>query len=88
MYGLPQFRLLANQLLEKRFKNQSYQKSKLVPGLWRDDWRLVQFALLVDTFGVKCVGEEHASHLKRTIEYNYIVTTEWNGKQYIGITLD
>ena len=34
------------------------------------------------------VGEEHAKHLEGTLEENYKVTTEWNGKGYIGITLD
>ena len=34
------------------------------------------------------MGEEHAIHLKNTIEENYTVTTEWDGRRYIGITLD
>ena len=29
-----------------------------------------------------------ALHLKHTLEENYTVTTEWDGKRYIGITLD
>ena len=34
------------------------------------------------------MGKEHAIHLKNTIEENYTVTTEWDGRRYIGITLD
>jgi hypothetical protein len=37
---------------------------------------------------VKYVGEEHALHLKQTLEENYKVTLEWDGRRYIGITLD
>jgi len=48
----------------------------------------VQFTLVVDDFGVKYVGEEHALHLEQTLENDYSVTTEWEEKRYIGITLD
>jgi hypothetical protein len=88
MYGLPQAGLLANELLEKRLNKRGYFQSKLVPGLWKHEWRHVQFTLIVDDFGVKYVGKEHALHLKATLEKNYGVTTEWNRKRYIGITLD
>ena len=88
MYGLPQSGLLANELLEKRLNKRGYHQSKLVPGLWKHTWRPVQFTLVVDDFGVKYVGKEHAMHLKQTLEENYTVTTEWDGRRYIGITLD
>ena len=42
----------------------------------------------MDDFGVKYVGKAHAEHLKKTLEASYGVTTEWEGKRYIGITLD
>ena len=67
MYGFPQAGLLANEILEKRLNKRGYQKSKLVPGFWTHDWRPVQFTLVVDDFGVKYVGEDHAIHLKNTI---------------------
>ena len=63
-------------------------KSKLVPGLWKHDWRPIQFTLVVDDFGVKYIGKEHAQHLFKTIQQHYPVTPEWKGKRYIGITLD
>ena len=44
--------------------------------------------LVVDNSGVKCVGKEHALHLKATLEEDWKVTTAWDGKQYNGITLD
>jgi hypothetical protein len=88
MYGLPQSGLLANELLGKRLNKRGYHQSKLVPGLWSHKWRPIQFTLVVDDFGVKYVGKEHALHLKQTLEENYKVTLEWEGRRYIGITLD
>ena len=88
MYGLPHVGFLASELLEKRLNKHGYQQSKLVPGLWKQDWFPVQFTLVVDDFGVKYVGKEHALHLKAALEDNYKVTTGWDGKRYIGITLD
>jgi hypothetical protein len=88
MYGLPQAGLLANELLEKRLNKHGYHQSKLVPGLWKHDTRPIQFTLVVDDFGVKYVGEEHANHLKATLEEHYKLTCDWTGQRYIGITLD
>ena len=88
MYGLLQLGLLTNKLLEKQLNKHGYRQSKLVPYLWKHNWRLVQFMLVVDNFGVKYVGEEHAQHIKRTLKENDSVTIEWDGKQYIGITPD
>ena len=48
----------------------------------------MQFTLVVDNFRVKYVGKEHALYLKHTLEENYTVTEEWDGKRYIVITLD
>ena len=48
----------------------------------------MQFTLVVDNFGVKYVGEEHVIHLKHAVEKKYTVTSEWDGRRYIGITLD
>ena len=43
---------------------------------------------MVDDFGVKYMGEEHALHIKQTLEENYKVTKEWDGTRCIRITLD
>jgi hypothetical protein len=88
MYGLPQAGLLANKLLEKRLNKHGYRQSKLVPRLWKHNTRPIQFTLVVDDFGVKFIGKEHAQHLKNKLEEHYKLTCNWTGKQYIGITLD
>ena len=76
MYGLPQSGLLVNELLEKRLNKNGYYQSKYMPGLWKHEWRPVQFTLVVDDFGMKYVGKGHALHLKQTLEKDYTVTTE------------
>jgi hypothetical protein len=88
MYGLPQSGLIANELLEKRLNEHGYQQSKLVPGLWQHNTHPIQFTLVVDDFGVKYVGKEHARHLKKVLEMHYKLTCDWTGTRYIGITLD
>eukprot|EP00956_Cyclotella_meneghiniana_P027920 scaffold63927_cov37-Cyclotella_meneghiniana.AAC.1 len=87
MYGLPQAGLLANQLLEKRLNKHGYYQSKIIPGLWKHKTRPIQFTLVVDDFGVKYVGKEHAEHLKRVLEEHYKVTADWAGERYVGIHL-
>ena len=88
MYSLPQSGLLTNKLLEKGLNKHGYRQSELVPRLWQHDTRPVQFTLVVDDFGLKYVGEEHANHLKQVLEEHYTLTCDWTGTRYIGITLD
>jgi hypothetical protein len=88
MYGLPQSGLLANKLLKKRLNKQGYRQSKLVPGLWKHDTWQIQFTLVVDDFGVKYVDKADAQHLQQVLEEHYKITMDWEGRRYIGITLD
>ena len=53
MYGLPASGIQANELLKKKLDPFGYRPSKLVPGLWKHDWRPIQFTLVADDFGVK-----------------------------------
>ena len=74
MYGLPQARKLANELLENRLNKDGYHQSKIVPGLWTHETRPISFTLVVDNFGVKYVGEEHADHLMSCLRQSYEIT--------------
>ena len=88
MYGLPMARILAQELLETRLNAHGYQQSRFTPGLWTHKWRPICFSLVVDDFSVKYVGKKHADHLVSVIKENYEVTTDWEGKRYVGLTLD
>ena len=86
-YGLPQSGRLANDLLRTRLEQAGYYESSTTPNLWRHKWRPIQFVLIIDDFGIKCVGKQHALHLLKILEQNYEITTDWDGKQFAGIDL-
>ena len=87
MYGLPQAGIIANDLLQARLKEAGYHQCQFTPGLYKHAWRPITFTLVVDDFGVKFVGEQHANHLKKTLEHHYDITVDWTGSKYVGISL-
>ena len=87
MYGLPQGGILAYERLVKHLNAHSYFATANTPGLFRHRTRPVTFSLVVDNFGVKYVGEQHAQHLIDTLKSLYTVTTNWTGSLYCGLTL-
>ena len=87
VYGLPQARKLANELLRKRLANKGYYEAATTPGLWFNKWRPVMFYLTVDDFGIEYVGKHHAKHLLDTLQEHYTITTNWEGKKYAGIDI-
>ncbi|KAL7478914.1 LOW QUALITY PROTEIN: hypothetical protein ACHAW6_004674 [Cyclotella cf. meneghiniana] len=74
----------------KSLKNNSTNMDigKLISRLWKHEWRLLWFTLVVDNFGVKYVGKEHACHLQPIIESYYPLSINWTGDRCIRITLD
>jgi hypothetical protein len=74
MYGLPQAGILANQLLARHLVIHGYHQNKFTPGIWRHVTRPIQFTLVVDDFGVKYKGKEHAQHLIDALETDYTVS--------------
>jgi hypothetical protein len=71
MYGLLQAGIIAQELLTKRLKEQGYSQSNTTPGLWTYEWHLITFSLVLDNFGVKYIGEEHAQHLLQMVQKYY-----------------
>ena len=88
MYGLPQAGKLAHDQLVERLATEGYYPVQFTEGLWRHVWRPLTFTLVVDDFGVKFVGIEHANHLVKTLKKWYEVTEDWSGSKYVGVTLD
>jgi hypothetical protein len=88
MYGLPQAGILANELLQRNLTQDGYRPTTHAHGLWTHDTRPISFSLVVDDFGVKYVGREHAEHLMTCIKKNYSISSDWNGTAYCGLTLD
>eukprot|EP00804_Cyclotella_cryptica_P022287 CCRYP_018106-RA/>CCRYP_018106-RA protein AED:0.35 eAED:0.38 QI:0/0/0/1/0/0/3/0/579 len=56
--------------------------------LWRHVTRPISFTLVVDDFGVKYVGREHAEHLIHVLQENYTMSIDWDGGLYCGIQLN
>ena len=88
MYGLPRAGMIAQKLLGERLNQKGYYQSAQTPGFWKHKWRPVCFSLIVDNFGVKYVGKEHAQHLIETLKEFYTITTDWEGEKYSGISMD
>jgi hypothetical protein len=88
MYGLPQAGILAQEQLEIKLNKAGYTQSKITPGFWKHAWRPISFTLVVDDFGIKYVGKEHAEHLISVLKQDYEIDTDWEGTRYLGLTLD
>jgi len=88
MYGLPQAGILANKLLKERLAKYGYFEMPHTPGLWKHVSRPISFTLVVDDFGIKYVGREHAEHLLRALNKDYTIEADWKGELYCGITLE
>jgi len=89
MYGLPQAGILANKLLKQRLEPHGYYEVAHTPGLYRHKWRPISFTLVVDDFGIKYVGKEHADHLISALRKDYSkVEVDWTGGLYCGIKLE
>jgi hypothetical protein len=88
MYGLPQAGILTNKLLQHNLAKDCYRPTPYTHGLWTHNTRPISFSLVVDDFGVKYVGREHAEHLMACIRKNYNISSNWNGTAYCGLTLD
>ena len=79
---------MANKQLTEFLEPYGYYKVTHTPGLWRHKTRPIKSTLVVDNFGVKYVGKEHADHLLSILEHHYpAVATNWKGELYCGITL-
>jgi hypothetical protein len=88
MYGLPQAGILANELLQRNLAKDGYLPMTHTHGLWTHDTHPISFSLVVDDFGAKYIGQEHAEHLMACIKKNYNISSDWNGTAYCGLMLD
>jgi hypothetical protein len=68
MYGLPQAGILTNELLQRNLSKDGCRPTTHTHGLWTHHTRQISFLLVVDNFGVKYVGWEHAKHLMACIK--------------------
>jgi hypothetical protein len=86
-FSLPQAGISAQQLLEENLIKHGYCQSETTPGLWKHDTCLISFSLIVDDFGIKYLGKEHAQHMLDTVRQYYKCACEWEGERYCKLTL-
>jgi hypothetical protein len=87
VWGLPQAGILANKRLRRKLTPFGYTKCINTLGLWRPKTRDITFTLVVDDFGVKCAKKEDVDHLIASIQSTYMLTKDWAGNLYCGITI-
>jgi hypothetical protein len=88
MYGLPQAGIIAHTRLVTHLALHGYKQAIHTPGLFQHITRPISFTLVVDDFGIKYVGKQHAQHLLDVLRQLYEVTTDWSGTTYCGLTLN
>jgi hypothetical protein len=88
IYGLPQAGRLAQERLTAHLGQHGYYACPSSPCLFRHETRPIAFTLVVDDFGIKYKGKEHAEHLLWVLRQLYEVTVDWAGRKYVGITVD
>ena len=80
VYGLGQAGLLANELVAKRLTKHGFSQTPHTPGLWKHHTKPIQFALVVDDFGIKYENKQDAQDLINALERNYeAVSVDWDG---------
>ena len=87
MYGLPQAGRLANDQLIAHLAPHGDTPWPLTPVLWCHATRDIIFSLVVDNFGIRYSNRADADHLITTLRAAYLVSLDWTGKRYWGLTL-
>ena len=88
MYGLKQAAVLAYNQLKARLLPKGYSPVEGTVGLWEHTTRKTKFCLCVDDFGIKYFNESDATHLLSAIGEHYSYTTDWEGRNYCGLTFN
>ena len=73
--------------MRTQIKKAGYYEAATTPGLWRHKWLPIQLVLIVDDFGIKYVGKQHALHLLKILDQQYEITADWEGVRFVGIYL-
>jgi len=76
MDGLPQAGRLAYNHLVLNLGRNGYHPCKRTHGLWRHITRPILFSLVVDDFGIKYFGKQHAQHVFTSLRENYKITKD------------
>lgn len=84
VYGLKVSGYKANQDLIKHLKRYGYYPSRRTPGFWHHKTRDIQFASVVDDFGLKYTKKEDEIHLGDALKNKYPITES----KFIGMNIN
>jgi hypothetical protein len=87
IYGLPQAGRLSQQRLITHLARHGYVPTRHTPCLFTHRTRPIQFALIVDDFGIKYTSRNDADHLLAALRELYPIKVNWDGDKFIGYTL-
>ena len=88
MYVLKQAARLAYDSLKQHLKKYGYKPDKYAQNIWHHDTRKTKFCLCIDDFGVQYFNKKDAEHLINTLQHKYVVTTDFNGKNFCGLDIE
>ena len=86
--GLKQAGRIAQDRLIKHLAPHGYHPVARTPSLWRHKTNSVQFALVVDDFGVQYTSTADFDHLLAALNRLYTTTVDRTGSKFLGMTLD
>ena len=86
MYGLPQAGKLAHDDLALHLAQGGYHPIKYTPGLFTNKQKTIQFALVVDDFGIKYTNQQDLDHFLNHLHQKYTITHD-EGTRFNGIHL-
>ena len=88
MYGLSKAGLIENELLAKRLAKHGFSQTPHTPGICKHHTKPIQFALVVEYFGIEYKNKQDAQDLINALEINYeSVSVDWDGELFCGIKL-
>ena len=88
MYRLKHPAILSYILLQESLSQYGYKHIVGMVGLWEHDTRQTKFCVCVDSFGIKYYSKDDAGHLMTCLGHHYKYTTDWDRKNYCGLTFD
>ena len=79
----------SNKQLQNPLAPHCYAPCRLTPGLLWHNTRPIIFRLVINNFGAKYVGKDHAKHLHRILTFHHgKFEQDWAGELFCGITLN
>ena len=88
MYGLTQAVKIANCKLKLHLAKFGYEPAPITPGIWRHQTRPLQFAMVVDDFGIKYECQDDITHLLDALKMIYKTFEDCDGKLHCGLNLE